>query len=81
MAKRMKETKRGRYAKQSTKLSISRRITAIIIIAVLIMVLILEASLSFFSDVVVNAANAVLGTVRISTTNVLIEEQDVVRET
>jgi len=64
-----------RYA-EKPKVSIKRKITATIIIAVLIMVLIIEASLSFFSDIVVNATNIILGNVNITMSNEEIDYED-----
>ena len=76
MAKRFKQQGK-RYANDNTSISMKQQSIAVIVIAVLIIMLIIESSLSFFSDVVVNATNAALGEVDITISNVLIEEQDV----
>lgn len=70
--------KSGKRYTESTGFSIKKKIIAILIIVVLIIMLILEASLSFFSDIVQTVANAIAGTVNISISDVLIEEEDVI---
>jgi len=78
MAKRMKLTGK-RYAEFNTRMQpFRRKITAIVLITVLLAVLVIEASLSFFSDIVIAATNTVLGTVDITMSNVEVEGLDTI---
>ena len=67
-----------RYAEKQARFSIKKKMIAIVLIMVLITMLIVEASLSFFSDVIIVATNVIIGRVDISISNVLIEERDVI---
>ena len=58
---------------EKPKESVKKRLVAAIIIVVLIMALIIEASLSFFSDIVFSVSNVVLGNIDITMSN---EEMD-----
>jgi len=76
----MKQTGK-RYAELNADMqSYKQKIIAIVLITVLLVVLVMEAALSFFSDIVISATNTVLGNVNITTSNVEIEEQDTIPE-
>ena len=74
MAKRMKQAGK-RYA-ATAEISLKQKIMAIVLLTVLLSVLVIESALSFFSDVVIAAANTVLGTVEIEIIDVYIEDED-----
>jgi len=78
MAKHMKET--GKRFADKSKISMKKKSIAIALISVLLAMLVIEASLSFFSDIVVAAANAITGNVDITISNVEVEEQDTIPE-
>jgi len=76
MARRMKGMGK-RYLQEKTKFDIKQKLTGILLLTVLLIILIIESSLSFFSDVVMSTANALVGNVVIEMSNVQIEEPDV----
>ena len=73
MAKRFKQ--KGKRYSESSGFSTKQKINAIILVIVLLAVLIIESSLSFFSDVVFAATNAMLGTVSIEISEEEIDDE------
>ena len=76
MGKRIKQKGKRFADKERKTISNSKKILATIMMVILITILVIEASLSFFSDVIFDFVNTRFGTVQIEMSRVLIEERD-----
>jgi len=67
---------KGKRMQEKTTILMKQKIIAILIIITLLVMLAIEASLSFFSDIVITTTNKVLGAVQVEVSNVEIEQYD-----